>query len=192
MDPRKPAFDGAREEVGALDDRDVRMIHAALTAMGFPRHDEGRKIGPAGIALIKSFEGCARLRPDGMVEAYPDPGTGGKPFTIGWGSTGPDVGPTTVWTQAQCDNRFERDLVRYADDVSRAIGDAPTTQRQFDAMVSFHYNTGSIAKATLTKKHIAGDYAGAKAEFGRWIHAGGRVMNGLVRRRGQEAELYAS
>ena len=40
-------------------------------------------IGEAGTALIKRFEGCARLRLDGLVEAYPDPGTGGEPWTIG-------------------------------------------------------------------------------------------------------------
>ncbi len=161
-----------------------------------------RVIGDDGIALIKRFEGCARLRRDGMVEAYPDPGTGAEPWTIGWGATGPDdseggapgqrIGPGTVWTQAQCDARLERDLVRYARDVARALGDAPTTQGQFDALVSFHYNTGAIARATLTKKHVAGDHAGALAEFARWNRASGRMLKGLVRRRAAEAKLYAS
>jgi GH24 family phage-related lysozyme (muramidase) len=155
-------------------------------------------IGPEGIALIKRFEGCARLRADGLVEAYPDPGTGGEPWTIGWGATGPDhihggrIGPGTVWTQAQCDARLEDDLVRYAGDVARAIGEAPTSQAQFDALVSFHYNTGAIGRATLTRKHVAGDHAGAAREFARWNKAGGRVMRGLVRRRAAEAELYRS
>jgi GH24 family phage-related lysozyme (muramidase) len=57
-------------------------------------------------------------------------------------------------------------------------------------LVSFHYNTGAIARATLTKKHIAGDYQGAAREFARWNRAGGRVLKGLVRRRAAEAELY--
>ena len=95
-----------------------------------------------------------------------------------------------MWTQAQCDERLEDDLSRYAADVARAIGDAPTSPAQFDAMVSFHYNTGAIARATLTKKHCAGDYEGAAAEFARWNKAGGRVLKGLVRRRAEEAELY--
>ncbi len=157
-----------------------------------------RAIGPRGAALIKQFEGCARGRPDGRIEAYPDPGTGAEPWTIGWGATGPDhvhggrIGPGTIWTQGQCDDRLARDLVRYANDVARAIGSAPTTQGQFDAMVSFHYNTGAIARATLTKKHIARDYAGAAAEFARWNKAGGRVLRGLVRRREAEAALYQS
>lgn len=70
------------------------------------------------------------------------------------------------------------------------IGTAPTTAHQFDALVSFHYNTGAIARATLTRKHLAGDHAGAAREFARWNRAGGRVLKGLVRRRAAEAELY--
>jgi lysozyme len=153
-------------------------------------------ISAAGIALIKRFEGCARLRTDGMVVAYPDPGTGSEPWTIGWGATGRDhvhggrIGPQTVWTQAQCDARLADDLSRYAADVARALDQAPVTQAQFDAMVSFHYNTGAIARATLTQKHKAGDFDGAAREFARWNKAGGRVLKGLVRRRAAEAELY--
>ncbi len=155
-------------------------------------------ISAAGIALIKRFEGCARLRTDGLVEAYPDPGTGAEPWTIGWGATGRDhvhggrIASGTVWTQAQCEARLTDDLARYAANVARALGEAPTTQPQFDALVSFHYNTGAIARATLTKKHIAGDHQGAAREFARWNRAGGRVLKGLVRRRAAEAELYLS
>ncbi|MEP3050235.1 MAG: lysozyme [Erythrobacter sp.] len=149
-----------------------------------------RRIGEAGIAIIKRFEGCARLRNDGLVEAYPDPGTGSEPWTIGWGATGSGIGPGTVWSQQECDDRLEKDLVRYASGVSRAIGDAPTTQAQFDAMVSFHYNTGAIGRATLTKRHVAGDFGGAAHEFTRWNKAGGRVLKGLTRRRQAEAKLY--
>lgn len=148
------------------------------------------RIGAAGIALIKQFEGCARLRTDGLIEAYPDPGTGGDPWTIGWGATGSGIGPGTIWTRAQCDARLERDLVRYAADVARALGDAPTSQNQFDALVSFHYNTGAIARATLTRRHKQGDHQAALGEFSRWNRAGGRVMKGLSRRRAAEAKLY--
>jgi len=155
-----------------------------------------KRVGPDGIALIKRFEGCARLREDGLVEAYPDPGTGGEPWTIGWGATGiglkrgTRIGPGTVWTQKQCDQRLAQDVKRYARDVARAIGDAPTSQPQFDAMVRIHYNTGAIARATLTRRHCAGDYEGAAREFKRWNKAGGRVMKGLSRRRAAEEHLY--
>lgn len=157
-----------------------------------------RRISAAGVALIQRFEGCAQLHTDGMVDAYPDPGTGGPPWTIGWGATGRDgfnggrINKGTRWTQGQCDARLAEDLLRFADEVSAAISDAPTTQSQFDALVSFHYNTGAIARATLTRKHIAGDTKGAVREFGRWNRAGGQVLRGLTRRRSAEAEMYLS
>ena len=203
VDVLEATLDGVLEEEraaqpGAIDVREtISVPHIRRSEAAAPR-----QIGEAGIALIKAFEGCARLRRDGMVEAYPDPGTGAEPWTIGWGATGIDdtidavpgqrIGPSTLWTQTQCDDRLARDLMRYAQDVAKAIGAAPTSQSQFDAMVSFHYNTGAIARATLTKKHVAGDYAGAAAEFSRWNWAGGRVLKGLVRRRAQEAKLYTS
>ena len=212
---RKPFFDAIRRligrgfrqsEVDAIDDWLDGDTSASFPLDGVPGVPSCRKaqsesplrVGPEGIALIKRFEGCARLRRDGLVEAYPDPGTGGEPWTIGWGATGKDIcgetriGPDTLWTQEQCDARLTSDLARYAADVLRALGDAPTTQNQFDALVSFHYNTGAIARATLTKKHKAGDFEGASTEFARWNKAGGRVLKGLVRRRAAEARLYVS
>lgn len=197
-------LDAAEAEFDTADNSALDRVPCVPTVPHIRRSVRGEslRIGAQGTALIKRFEGCARLRRDGRVEAYPDPGTGGDPWTIGWGATGPDdtegaapgarIGPDTVWTQEQCDERLARDLVRYADDVARALGQAPTTQAQFDAMVSFHYNTGAIGRATLTKKHIAGDHAGALAEFARWNRAGGRVLKGLVRRRAEEARLYGS
>lgn len=125
-----------------------------------------------------------------MVEAYPDPGTGGAPWTIGWGATGPGIDQGTVWTQDACAARLEADLQRYAAEVADALGDCPASALQFDALVSFHYNTGAIARATLTRKHKAGDFEGAAREFDRWCYAGGRVMRGLARRRAAEAALY--
>lgn len=200
---RKPLFDTIRKLLGrALRQSEVdRLDHAidgleSLCADTSPRA-AGLRISEKGIALIKRFEGCARLRPDGLVEAYPDPATGSDPWTIGWGATGNDamggrITRGTVWTQEQCDARLERDLALYGAEVARALGNAPTTQAQFDALVSFHYNTGAIARATLTRKHIAGDYEGAGHEFARWNRAGGRVLKGLVRRRAEEAALYRS
>lgn len=149
-----------------------------------------RAIGQAGLALIKRFESCAKRRSDGGFEAYPDPATGGDPWTIGWGATGSGIERGTVWTQAQCDARLEADLARFAREVTKALDGAPTSEAQFDALVSFHYNTGAIARATLTRRHKAGELAQAAAEFAKWVHAGGRRLNGLVRRRAAEAELY--
>ena len=186
---RKPLFDLVRRMLGrGLRLAEVQALDQVLD--GVDSEPASSSAGPAGVALIKRFEGCAKKRSDGLIEAYPDPASGGDPWTIGWGATGAGIAPGTVWTQAECDARLEADLVRYASAVARALGEAPTTQHQFDALVSFHYNTGAIARATLTKKHIAGDYTGAAAEFARWNKAAGKVMRGLVRRREAEAKLY--
>lgn len=198
---RKIVFDLVRDLVGrGFRQSEVDALDDALDRAENLSQDSvpcvpSRRISPVGIALIKQFEGCASLRRDGLVEAYPDPASGGDPWTIGWGSTGGweggTIGPGTVWTPEQCNVRLERDLERYAAEVARAIGNAPTGQAQFDALVSFHYNTGAIARATLTRKHIAGDFVGAAKEFARWNKAAGRVTKGLTRRRQAEARLYS-
>lgn len=191
---RKPIFDAARVLMGrGFAQSDIELLDDAIDeALGIEKpKPEARRTSAAGIALMHKWEGCAKRRQDGRLEAYPDPGSrDGKPWTIGWGSTGPDVKPGTIWTQTQADARFERDLVKYERAVALAISDAPTTQSQFDALVSFHYNTGEIGSATLTKLHVAGDYAGAAAEFGKWIYNDGKPMNGLRNRRADEAALY--
>lgn len=146
------------------------------------------------IALVQRFEGCAKRQPDGSFAAYPDPGTGGDPWTIGWGSTGPDIKAGLVWTQQQCDARLDQDVTAFAAKVANLLGTAPTNQHQFDAMVCFAYNVGigNLASSSLLKYHKAGDFAGAERQFALWDKAAGKVMPGLMRRRAAEAALYAS
>lgn len=192
---RKFIFDAVRRLLGrGFRPAEVTALDAAIDSALKPDSpdpsDCPRAVSAAGVALVRRFEGCARRRADGLFEAYPDPGTGGAPWTIGWGATGPGIGPGTAWSPAQCDARLAVDLARHAAEVAQAISDAPTTQAQFDALVSFHYNTGAIGRATLTRRHRAGDHDGAAREFARWTRAGGRVMAGLVRRRAAEAALY--
>ena len=135
--------------------------------------------------LIKDFEGC-------RLKAYPDPGSGGDPWTIGWGATGPGIRKGVVWTQAQADGRLAADLIGYAAGVTKALGGAPANDNQRGAMISMAYNVGisALASSTLMKKHKAGDYNGAALEFGRWNKASGKVLAGLTRRRAAEAAVY--
>lgn len=153
------------------------------------------EIGAKGLDLIKSFEGCAKKRADGHLEAYPDPGhASGDPWTIGWGATGTDIHRGTVWTQEMCDQRLASDVARFARKVESLLDGAPTTQGQFDALVSFAYNLGggNLASSTLLRLHKAGKFAQAHDEFVRWNKAGGKVMSGLTRRRNAEAALYGA
>ncbi len=149
---------------------------------------------PACISLVQTFEGCAKKQKDGTFAAYPDPGSGGDPWTIGWGATGPGIRAGVVWTQQQCDDRLTADLTRFSAGVAKAIGTAATSQHQFDAMVSFAFNVGlaNLQSITLLKLHKAGNFAGAKLEFAKWNKAAGKVLPGLTKRRAAEAALYAS
>jgi lysozyme len=162
----------------------VAAIDALADAFGLGRVGNGNSLAKAAV-LIKEFEGC-------KLTAYPDPGSGGDPWTIGWGSTGDGIRKGVTWTQAQADTRLMLDVAKFANDVNGLIGTARTTDNQRAAMISFAYNVGvgSLASSTLLRKHTAGDYAGAAAEFARWNKAAGKVMAGLTRRRAAEAALY--
>lgn len=148
------------------------------------------QISDKGIALIKEFEGC-RLR------AYPDPKTGDKPWTIGYGWTGcvdgKPVTPHTVIAQETADRLLRSSLVSYEQDVLRLVK-VEVAQHQFDALVSFVYNVGArvFSTSTLLKKLNGGDYTGAADEFLRWVSPGTKVEAGLRRRRKAERELFLS
>lgn len=189
---RKPVFDAARAE-GADFSRPgmIQALDNALTFMGFPpdKPAEGLKPSSKALSLIREFEGC-------KLSAYPDPGTGGLPITIGWGSTTDEQArPIKIgdkWTQERADARLRAHVEEFGEKVWQLVADVPTTQAQFDALVSFAYNVGvaALKGSTLLKRHREASYAGAAVEFARWNKSGGRVMAGLVRRRAAEAELY--
>jgi lysozyme len=179
-----------------LTQGEVDRVNAALYAQLVTAPE--RRTSAEGVALIHSFESC-------KLKAYPDPGSrDGKPVTIGWGSTTDENGKPimlgTVWSQARADARFRLDLAKFEQGVSLLLGDAPTTQSQFDALVSFAYNVGldidtddkaeGLGDSTLLKRHKAGNYAGAQASFAAWNKNDGKVLNGLIRRRAEEASLY--
>lgn len=135
-------------------------------------------------SLIKKYEGC-------KLEAYPDPGTGGEPYTIGWGSTGSGIAKGVKWTQKQADERLASDVRKFMVGVQHALH-RPATDKQLGAMTSLAYNIGlgAFTGSTLLRKFNAGDTAGAADQFGRWNRAGGKVMKGLSNRRADEAAVF--
>jgi lysozyme len=141
-------------------------------------------ISERGLAIIREFEGL-------RLKAYPDPASGGDPWTIGYGHT-LDVEPGDTCTKEQA----EQWLLDDAADAEVAIlkhVKVALSQGQLDALISFVFNlgAGNFAKSTLLRKLNAGDYVGAWQEFGRWNKAAGKVMPGLSRRRAAEAKLFA-
>lgn len=140
-----------------------------------------------GIALIKLFEGC-------KLTAYQD---SVGVWTIGYGWTQPVDGKPIragmTIKQETAERLLKTGFVSYESDVSRLVK-VGLTQEQFDALVSFTYNLGarSLSTSTLLRKLNVGDYAGAADEFLRWNKAGGKVLNGLTRRREAERALFLS
>lgn len=175
-----------QEHVGVAADGVPGPATAAAIAKAMGLHEAltRKRTSATGRALIKSFEGLS-------LRAYPDPGTGGEPYTIGYGHTG-GVGKNDVVTETRADELLERDLQRFEDAVSQLC--PITTQSQFDALVSFAFNLGegNLKDSTLRRLHNEGDYAAAADQFARWNKAAGRVLPGLTRRRAAEAKLYRS
>jgi len=79
---------------------------------------------------------------------------------------------------------FRADLARFEADVRRAVT-VPLAAHEFDALVSFHYNTGGIARATLTKHVNAGEFDAAGKAFLNW-----RRPPAIVPRREAERDLF--
>lgn len=159
------------------------------------------KTSAFGRAFIQAFENCKLI-------AYPDPGTGGPPWTIGWGATGyvtrdngqrVKIGPGMRCTQREADRWFNEHIAQFERDVNSLVK-VPVTQGMFDALVSFAYNCGSdidadtipegLGDSTLLKLLNRRDYQGAADEFPKWNRSGGRVLGGLVRRRAQERSTF--
>jgi len=146
----------------------------------------------AGDLLIKPFEGYAKRLPDGSCTAYPDPGTGGDPWTIGWGCTGPSINPGTVWSVEVAQSELDKHLLHFCVGVLKLspdlIGEPP---RRLAAVISFAYNCGlgNYRVSTLRKRINDKDWGGAQEEIVKWNKAAGRVLKGLTRRREAEATL---
>lgn len=138
-------------------------------------------INSKGLELVKKFEGLE-------LQAYRDPvGI----WTIGYGHTGPEVGPGDVISRAEAEALLKQDLSRFEKGV-RSLVKVPLNTNQFSALVSFTYNvgTGALSQSTLLSLLNQSNYQGAANQFSRWVYGDGRVLPGLVRRRNEEKALF--
>ena len=115
----------------------------------------------------------------------------GAPYTIGYGSTGSDIGPDTVWTLAQVKARYAAQSADFMGKVARLV-EVPINPMQLAMLTSLAYNIGieAFRNSTMLKLLNAGDYLGAADQFPRWNKAQGKVMPGLVTRRAAERENF--
>lgn len=146
------------------------------------------QIGQAGLELIKSFEGYGRKLPDGSCTAYQEKINGKLDIpTIGYGCTvGVKMGD--VWTAQQAEDALRAELAKHIATVTRLIT-IDLNPNEFDALVSFSYNCGGLQGNTLRAIN-SGDRSKAVAALRTWNKFGGRVCDGLVRRRAAEVALF--
>lgn len=132
--------------------------------------------------IVRQFEGCCLV-------PYED--VAGK-WTVGVGHLIPPDQPIQDVTQEEADSLFFFDL-GIADDCVSDCVTVPLTDNQRAALISFTFNLGcnALKRSSLVKKLNAGDTVGACQEFAKWSYAGGRQINGLLRRRTAEAALFA-
>ena len=155
------------------------------------------------IRLIQAFEGCERLdASDGLIHAYPDPGSGGETYTIGWGTTrypdGRQVQPSDTISKEDADKFFVINLqenywqpisgsIPYWDEMNEAM---------HSALCSFAYNLGAnfytsgncnTISACLREKR----WQDVSQAMMLYVNPGSCVEAGLRRRRAAEAELWA-
>lgn len=138
------------------------------------------KISNNGLQLIKHFEGL-------VLKAYKCPA---GVWTIGYGHT-KDVQPGDEWSESNADHMLEVEMEEYEGYIHDSVT-APINQDQFDALVSWVYNLGggNLNASTMLKVLNAGQYEEVPAQMMRWNKAGGKVLEGLTRRRQAEANLF--
>lgn len=152
------------------------------------------QISEAGRALIEAFEGCEKAvhgKP-GVVETYHD---SVGVLTIGYGHTNlgnvpPHIRLGDRWTIAQCDAALGNDMHKFERDVEHALDGVKLAQHEFDALVSFDFNTGALARSSIPGKLKVGHKAAAMLTLLQYDHAGGRELAGLTRRRQAEKLLF--
>lgn len=139
------------------------------------------------LAMLKKHEGV-RFRPYKCPAGLWTVGVG---HLIGDGRTLPDQWNRT-FSSDEVDSILADDLRRFERGVLRLCPHLQH-QGQFDALVSFAFNLGlgALQRSTLRMKHNRGQYTYVPKEFLKWSKAGGKVLRGLLRRREDEARLYA-
>lgn len=141
------------------------------------------KTSDNGRRFIESWEGL-------FLHTYND---GVGVATIGYGHT-TAAGPPHVYygmviTKEQADQILAADLHSVEVDVNRLVN-RPLNQSQFDALVSFHFNTGALGRSNVLRAVNADLLSQVPGDLNMWCHGGGRVLLGLVRRRRAEGVMF--
>ena len=140
------------------------------------------KISLEGLSLIKKFEGC-------KLEAYK---CSAVVWTIGYGHT-TGVKEGDVCTQEEAEKLLRGDIFKFEEYVQDSVK-VDLDQSQFDSLVAWTFNLGpgNLRSSTMLKKLNNGEYESVPFEMRRWNKAGGKTLDGLIRRRQAESLLFES
>src|SRR5882762_1398685 len=143
------------------------------------------KTSPEGRQLIEDFEGL-------FLHAYYD---SVHVLTIGYGHTNigripPFVTPTMTISKAEADVALSNDLAKFEARVMKIMGEGRLRQCEFDALVSFDFNTGDLLSSPIDDDIKAGRIERAMTTLQLYNHAGGHVLPGLTRRRKAEQSMF--
>jgi len=154
------------------------------------------KTSPNGRKLIESFEGLILQSYDDYNDHIVHQGdTVHGTLTIGYGHTSAAGDPSVFLgqeiTQSDADRILGSDLGRVEQEVNTLVK-VPLNQNQFDALVSFHFNTGALGHSSTLILLNEGKYSEAADHLLLYNKAGGKILAGLIRRRKAEQELFLS
>jgi lysozyme len=155
------------------------LVLAATAVQALPRPNDDIHADSAGIALITRFEGM-RLR------AYKCPA---GVWTIGFGHTG-DVKPGQIIDAAEARRLLVLDLKRFEKHVAEKITERRLTQPQRNACLSFAFNCGYMIRGNLERRININDTEAVCELLMKYVHAAGKTLPGLVRRRTAECIEY--
>lgn len=152
------------------------------------------KTSNTGRQLIEQFEGLILSAYDDANDKIVKPGQDYKgTLTIGYGHTSsagaPRVTIGQTITKEKADQILASDLSKVEAQVSSLVK-VPLNQNQFDALVSFQFNTGALSRSTSLKLLNKKDYAGAAQALLAYNRGNGQVLAGLTRRRKAEKDLF--
>ena len=143
------------------------------------------EMNAAGYDLLKKFEGC-------QLKAYRD--VAGV-WTIGYGSTGPEIVPGLVWTQERADQALAANVSRTVDELLDLI-EPELADNQFSALVCLAFNIGAHAFAgssaldMINKGFLSLVPSKIKLRNKARINGVLHISRGLVRRRQAECDLW--
>lgn len=132
--------------------------------------------------LVGRFEGL-------RTHVYPDPATHGAPWTYCYGDTAnPQFGHT--YTVQECDSLLSKSLASFDAQLRTCLHTSlPTKVEAAFLSTAYNIGTGAFCRSSMARHANAGDLTAACNDLEMYVHAGGRVMRGLVVRRGEERAL---